>query len=324
MPSFFLRQLPDGRFEMVDGQQRARSLLAFYSGQIETYEGKFFTDLQREQSDRASRFLNYELNITIITRIDEGESIEAFYKLINSTGLRLNRPEIRKAEFYHTRLLRLVTTIASLSDFKALGLFTRLSGERMNDIDFASELVAQMEFGITDKKDRVDALYEADISEGRSEELRQEFLRILKLVRSCEEFVPLSKTRYRQKNDFYTLFGFLYRHKEVTEKEWAVFFRLLVKIGPFIRPSQEDCLPLMDYAMNCVTQSNSKSAREARLNFFETLLLNRAQKANPLQEALLKFFRLNQTHLKTVSEFTVIDPSVVRDPEQVEMDFEGD
>ncbi len=321
MPSFFLRQLPDDKYEVVDGQQRARTLIGFFLGQLETHQGYYFADLPQAEPRLQNQFLNYELSVTVITRLEPGEHIEKFYALINSTGLRLNRPEIRKADFYTTRLLRLVTTIAGLRDFQSLGLFTRLSAARMNDIDFASELVAQLEFGLTDKKDRVDELYDEDITEARYGELQRECLRILRIVKSAEDIIPLAKTRYRQKNDFYTLFGFLHTNADVTTEMWKQFYRVLVAIGPYIRPSQERCAPLKEYALNCVTQSNSKRAREERLHFFEQLLLNRTSSPNDIQRSLLSFFRLAEADMEGVFGFLTVNPNVIRDPDQPEMFF---
>lgn len=323
MPSFFLRQLADEKFEVVDGQQRARTLIGFFLGQIETFQGHFYADLPQTETDLRNQFLNYELSVTVISHLEPEEHIEKFYALINSTGLRLNKPEIRKADFYSTRLLRLVTTIAGLRDFQSLGLFTRLSATRMNDIDFASELVAQLEYGLTDKKDRVDELYEEDITEERYGELQREFLRILRVIRSSEEVVPLSKTRYRQKNDFYTLFGFLHKNADVTMEMWKQFYRVLVAIGPYIRPSQDNCIPLKEYALNCVTQSNSKKAREDRLQFIEQLLLNRASTPNEVQRSLLTYFKLGDSDLEGVFGFLTLNPSVIHDPDQPEMLFSG-
>jgi hypothetical protein len=319
MPSFFLRQLADGKYEVVDGQQRARTLIGFFLGQIETFQGHFYADLPQTETDLRNQFLNYELSVTIISQLGPEEHIEKFYALINSTGLRLNKPEIRKADFFTTRLLRLVTTIAGLRDFQSLGLFTRLSTARMNDIDFASELVAQLEFGLTDKKDRVDDLYQEDITEVRYGELQREFLRILRIIRSTEEFLPLSKTRYRQKNDFYTLFSFLHNNADVTMEMWKQFYRVLIAIGPYIRPSQDRCVPLKEYALNCVTQSNSKKAREERLRFFEQLLLNRTSTPNEVQRSLLNYFRLGDSDMEGIFGFLTLNPVVICDPDQPEM-----
>jgi len=322
MPSFFFRKVNEENYEVVDGQQRARTLVGFYLGQIETHQGHFFADLPQVFPYIQNQFLNYELSVSVITRLHSEEHIEKFYALINSTGVRLNRPEIRKADFYATRLLRLVTTIAGLRDFQSLGLFTRLSTVRMNDVDFASELVAQLEYGLTDKKDRVDELYDEDITEARYEELQREFLRILHIIRSAEEIIPLSRTRYRQKNDFYTLFGFLHKNSEITPEMWKQFYRVLVAVGPYIRPSQEGCAPLKQYALNCVTQSNSKKAREERLQFFEHLLLNRTSSPNEVQLSLLEFFRLGKPDMEGSLGFLTLNPSVIRDPDQPEMLFD--
>lgn len=321
MPSFFLLQKPDGRFEVVDGKQRALTIFAFWRRQLDTSEGKNIESTPEKAGEASIRetFLSYQLSVTRITDLAPGESIEMFYALVNSTGLRLNRPEIRKAEFYTTNLLRLVTNLAELDEFHKLGLFTRLSAQRMNDVDFVSELVAQMQFGITDKKEKVDDLYEADISEAQFEHLRQDFIKVLGCLTAFNAIVPISKTRYRQKNDFYTLFGFLHKHPGIEREDLEYFYQLLIKIGPYIRPSQERCEPLMVYALNCVTQSNSKKARQDRLAFFESLLLNPATDPNPVQEALLHFFKLTSSSLVRMSGHTTLRWEDLRDPDQGEL-----
>ncbi|MGE3308686.1 MAG: DUF262 domain-containing protein [Limisphaerales bacterium] len=321
MPSFFLLQRPDGQFEIVDGKQRALTIFAFWRRQLDTSDGKNIDSPHENARVSSIRevFLSYQLSVTRITDLAPDESIEMFYALVNSTGLRLNRPEIRKAEFYTTNLLRLVTNLADLDDFHKLGLFTRLSAQRMNDVDFVSELVAQMQFGITDKKEKVDDLYEADITEAHFDQLRQEFIKVLGRLTLFNAIVPISKTRYRQKNDFYTLFGFLHKHSGIENEDLNYFYNLLIKIGPYIRPSQERCEPLMIYALNCVTQSNSKRARQDRLAFFESLLLNPTEDPNPVQEALLHFFKLTASSLVRRSGYTTLRWEDLRDPDQGEL-----
>jgi len=321
MPSFFLLQKPDGRYEVVDGKQRALTIFAFWRSQLNTSDGQNIDSPPLEPGETSIRdiFLSYQLSVTRITDLTQGESIEMFYALVNSTGLRLNRPEIRKAEFYTTNLLRLVTNLAELKQFNQLGLFTGLSAQRMNDVDFVSELVAQMQFGITDKKEKVDDLYEADISESQFEQLRQDFIRVLERLTAFDQIVPISKTRYRQKNDFYTLFGLLHKHSAIDPSHLDYFYKLLVRIGPFIRPSQERCDPLMSYALNCVTQSNSKKARQDRLQFFESLLLNQESEPNPVQQALLDFFKLDRSSLVHLAGYNTLCLDDIHDPEQGEL-----
>jgi hypothetical protein len=149
--------------------------------------------------------------------------------------------------------------------------------------------------------------------------LRRDFVRVLGRLTSFDKLIPISKTRYRQKNDFYTLFGFLHKHSTIEQETLDYFYRILVKIGPFIRPSQERCEPLLLYALNCVTQSNSKKARQERLVFFESLLLNPAVIPNEVQTALLTFFKLNPGSLITLSGHTTLRWEDLRDPDQAEL-----
>ena len=78
------------------------------------------------------------------------------------------------------------------------------------------------------------------------------------------------------------------------------YYQILIKIGPFIKPSQEDCDPLMNYALHCVSQSNSNTAREERQRFFIDLFLNENSKANETQKAILDFF--GKDYLNVVSK----------------------
>jgi len=319
MPNFFFHEIDSGKFDMVDGQQRARTLLAFIRDQIDTPEGKFFSEISATNPSARNAFLEYPLNVTIITDLGDDEKIEAFYTLINTTGLRLNRPEVRKAEFYSTRALHLINTISGLELFKELNLFTRLSSARMNDIEFTAELIGRLLFGCSDKKDRIDAIFEKDISENQYEELFTEFCRILEIIKTGAKIVPISKTRYRQKNDFYTIFGFLCDHRELESSTWLVFYEILVRIGYYIRPSQDKCEPLLEYAINCVTQSNSKAARECRQKIIEELLLNQDRRENTTQANLLTYFKLTSSDMIQVQNYWTIDPKKIQDPDQHEL-----
>ena len=75
MPSFFFRALADGKFEVVDGQQRARTLIGFFLGQIETFQGHFYAALPQADPNPRNQFLNYELSVTIISNLAADERI---------------------------------------------------------------------------------------------------------------------------------------------------------------------------------------------------------------------------------------------------------
>ena len=49
---------------------------------------------------------------------------------------------------------------------------------------------------------------------------------------------------------------------------------IMLDQNQFIRPSNDDCELFKSYAVNCVTQSNSKDARQKRLEIMEEILCN--------------------------------------------------
>lgn len=305
IPNFFMRRDEDGSLEMVDGQQRARTIFGYYN--------KLIPDKNKELYAGDTEFLEYRLSITIISDLLEGESIEDYYALVNSSGLRLNRPELKKAEHYDTNFLRLLHKLVELETFQNLNLFTASSANRMNDVELVSELVALLEFGIFDKKTKVDELYKNDITEEKYNDLFKKFNDISDTLSRLNLITPISKTRYRQRNDLYTLFSFLYQAKGVPSTTIDIFYQILLKIGPHISPSQENCDPLKEYAVNCVTQSNSKKAREARHQFLVELLLNTSDEPNLTQAELLDYYEISKNEMTQISGFLTLDPSKLND-----------
>ena len=294
IPNFFLRQLDKDHYEIVDGQQRTRTIIGYVKGVV--------TDLDGQGYDQNGDFFDYPLNITLITKILDSESIEKFYALVNSTGLRVNRQEVRKAEYYDSKFLKLITDLASTNDFEGLNLLTETTKKRMNDIEFVSELVANLKFGIFDKKEKVDSMYEDNIfGEGEIEELRSKFISIMNYFNKFNEYFPIQDTRYKQKNDFYSLFDFInsiISKGDLTEI-LLYYYKLLIEIGPYIKPSQEECEPFKNYALHCVSQSNSKNARSERKKILEAIFLNDDTHPNDIQRNILKFFKMKNTDVIT-------------------------
>lgn len=308
IPNFFVRAMPRSKFEMVDGQQRSRAIIGFLKGEFADKNRITLSDAIKGDPRNAkaiSSLLAYKLTVTILDDSFSEKEIEDFYVLVNRSGLRLNRPELFKAEYYSTRFLQLATEIAGAPVFEELTLFSEQSSDRMNDIDFVSELLALLEFGFTDKKEKVDALYESDISEAQFRELKSRAEGVLARFARLNEVVPINRTRFKQKGDFYTLFGFIADNPELSAAALKCFYLILLKLSPHIRPSQEDCDPLMDYAVNCVTQSNSKKAREARNKLLVELFLNSNSHPNPTQKAIADYLHLTEADYERIGSSLV-------------------
>lgn len=299
IPNFFVLQKNKKEIEMVDGQQRSRTILGFINKQFKDFEGKYFNEKD------FPHFLNYTFPVTIISDT-QGESIENFYAVVNKTGIHLNKPEVRKADYYNTNLLKLINKITESKKIKNLKLFTEASLKRMNDTDFISELFILILKGHVDKKNHIDDYFKNDITEKKSEEIDLIFNEILDKILVLNKTFEISKTRYKQRNDFYTLFDFILNNRNLNTETLSYFYKILVIIASDIKPSQENCKPLMEYARNCVTQSNSKTARENRLNFFNDLFLNKSTTSNETQNDILNFYSIEKSNLIKKEDYYTI------------------
>lgn len=318
LPAFFLYEKTPCKFEMVDGQQRTRTILGYVKG--------FFPDLNREKFDDANKhfFLNeYKLAVITMKNVLEHEAIEEFYYRVNKFGTKLNRPEILKAQYYDTPVQKLVERIADSEKFETLNLFTESTKSRMNDLDFIGELLTLLKYGITDKKIQVDKFYEnKNFSGDDAKEIEDEFQKCLENFIRFNGIYPLKATRYRQRNDFYTFWGFIKENAHILPQTLDAFYRIMVLIGPDISPSNEKCFAFQEYAINCVSQSNSKKAREERLGFFEKLLLN--TDPNPLvkmgQEGenhiltdVMKFYGIDDSKLIRIENYSTLNETILKE-----------
>jgi hypothetical protein len=269
LPVFFLYVVGD-KFEMVDGQQRTRTILGYSKG--------LFPDLNKvkiDQTDKNFFFNMYKIIVCLIKEANANE-IEDFYYRVNKFGTKLNRPEILKAQYANTNLQLLIERLADSSEFESLNLFTDKSLERLNDLDFIGELLTLLKFGITERKFTVDKFYEdKSFSEEDALELEHNFQQYLDILLQFNEIFPIRNTRYKQRSDFYTLLSFINAHQELKQEVFNYFYKIIVLIGDDISPSNEKCFALQEYAINCVSLSHTDKARRLRLRFFEELLLNK-------------------------------------------------
>ena len=90
---------------------------------------------------------------------------------------------------------------------------------------------------------------------------------------------------------------------------------MLILIGEDIYPTNEKCWSFQEYATNCVSQSNSKRAREERLLFFEKLLLNQIQPSPDIEDSgdleiifdIINYYDIKNASLREVQGYYLID-----------------
>lgn len=269
LPNFFIYKNKTGKYEMVDGQQRARTIHRFYHGNITDSDGKSIDNIILED------FENYNLSITEITNLNNSDEISSFYVLVNKKGKHLNTPELHKAEYKDSNYLELSEDLLDVQEFMNLNLFTEASSRRMNDRNYVEELIAYLVYGIQDKKKIIETIYKQDINEDEVSILKERFIQIINIFDFLNKYHPIKKTRFKQKNDFYTFFNFVDQNIKQDEYFFLYQYKILLSISNYISPSEEDSKSLREYALNCVSQSNSKKAREYRLLFFNSILKNK-------------------------------------------------
>ncbi|HEA29568.1 MAG TPA: DUF262 domain-containing protein [Leeuwenhoekiella sp.] len=320
LPSFFIYIKPSGEFEMVDGQQRTTTIYNFVKGKINStneFNKTNFAGVNRE-------VLEYKLPIIFIKDIDKPELLNEFYVLINKKGKHLNIPEVNKSAYHDKLFLKLANEVLTYQEFIDLNLFTEATARRMNDRGYAEELLAYLQVGVKEKRNSVKTLLEDDISEEEYEILKQDFQRIIDKIHKLNAFYPLKSTRYKQKNDFYTLFSYINENMDLEDDIMLYQYRILLLLNKedsdgrqFIRPSNEDCAPLKEYAINCVSQSNSKAARHKRLDFFNSILKNRDLNKNETLKEVLVFlsniYDPSGIGIKKINGYELIDLELLLD-----------
>lgn len=313
LPAFFVFENAPGIFEMVDGQQRTRAILGYHHG--------LFPDENKEMIDKTDQkffYDTYEIAVYILKNATNAE-IEDFYYRVNKFGTKLNRPEILRAQYSNTLQQNLVEKLADDVDFASLQLFTDASLNRLNNTDLVAELLTLQLLGNTDKKNQVDkGFYEDEgFTEESARKLEENFREVLAHLQRFNGIYPIKKTRYKQRNDIYTLYGFIKENISLPPEVMDYFYKILVLIGEDIYPSNENCFSFREYADNCVSQSNSKKARDARSAFMNGLLLN--QDLAPLDKSedditanliimdTLNFYKLKNDDLVNQANYWVIN-----------------
>lgn len=315
LPSFFVYLDKEGLYEMVDGQQRSKTIYRFLKGVITSSK---LTGLKAFKDLEANVILSYKLPFIVIENLSSKDKLRDFYVLINKKGVHLNIPEVSKSEHFDKLFLKLADDVLDYQNLINLNLFTEISIKRMNDRAFIEELLGYLKVGIKEKKKAVESIYKEDINEEEFQDLKEKFYLIIDKISLLNQIKPIRNTRYKQKNDFFTLFSFINENIGSSQELLDYQYQILLILDnsdkegkQFIRPTNEDCSALKDYANHCVSQSNSAHARAARLKFFNYILKNTDVENNEILIDVLNFLTDNygeeRVQLKEMKEYQLLD-----------------
>jgi Protein of unknown function DUF262 len=142
VPSIFLVKEPNGKFLVLDGQQRLRTLESFYSGVFQGSEfkleevqdqwiGKTYKTLNPDDRRRLDNSVLHAIVVRQDEPTEDQSSIYMIFERLNSGGTILQPQEIRVA-LYHGKFVTLLSTLNENRDWRAL--YGRKSS-RLKDIE---------------------------------------------------------------------------------------------------------------------------------------------------------------------------------------------
>ena len=303
MPKIFLaNSIRDGKTYrvVIDGQQRITAILNFLRDQFSLRDpypgkekGKKFSELDQKTRDR---FLSYPIDFNEAFNASEKE-VREVYARVNKYTVALNRQELRRAD-YPGDFLKVSERLATENYLEDIRIFTPADRRRSADVEYTSELLAAMIDGIQDKKITLDSFYVrySKWKRDHKKEVIDRFLNVLGELRSIfDSDLDISKTRFRQKADFYTLFlvvdEFVSDGQTVNGKDVGPLQRDLQILHESIRPESISQI-CREYAIKCVSQANSASSRRWRHEFLKSILAGTYIGSHPDKFGQQVFYKL--------------------------------
>lgn len=220
VPQIFMRQTIDPLLrkthrEIIDGQQRLRTIIKFYQNEISinrihnaNYGGKYYSQLPEEvQLD----FLHFQLPVEVIVSKDDNVIYDLFMR-VNTNSYTLNKQELRNAKFWGDFKVITYEITRNYREFlKSANTFNTRDFLRMKDAEFISYLMNLYLNGIqTDTPARLDNVYKKheNIEETVVEEIQLFFENSLKNFETI--FDDLHNYKYFSKHNYlYTLFAIM-------------------------------------------------------------------------------------------------------------------
>jgi Protein of unknown function DUF262 len=283
IPELYMQEITEASGEqkhvVVDGQQRIRAVLSYLAGEFELDEesphwgGLAFDDLAAE--DRKKVF-EYNFIIRLLPEMPE-EELRAIFQRINRNTVILNPQELRHATYWGP-FIRLMEELGDLEFWSNAGIFSANDRRRMLDAEFVSELAVAVLNGLQNKKKNLEEFYQQyETNFEGAEHLRAIFGRVLG---ELDQVLPnLSKTRWRKKSDFYTLFLKFAKHASMlplpaelraaasaalTDFARTVDAVIVEEIGP--NAVSEDVRNYVKYVERAASDLGSRRAREEALD----------------------------------------------------------
>ncbi len=230
IPPVFLRQSIDVQLakifrEVIDGQQRLRTIIDFYSGKFvvkgpfaeRNYRGKYYNDLDDVMKQA---FLEYEIATQIVKSKPDSVIYDMFARL-NTNNMVLNAQEVRNARFwglFKGLIYELGRETKTL--FTEWKIFKDKDFSRMKDYELINSLVIYLIDGVRSESPKIiDDYYKRfDETFPEIDNLLERFSTIISKIKLIYDD-DYSLTYFNRPRYFYTLFV-CYDAYEKLHKSW--------------------------------------------------------------------------------------------------------
>jgi hypothetical protein len=197
-------------FEVVDGQQRLRAILDFYTGNLtlsKSHNSELGGSTFLTLPDPVRRsFLDYEISTEVMEKAED-EEVWAMFERLNTYTLTLNKQERLNSKWFgrfKQTAYKLAAEESALEAWKQLRVFSDQQIARMKEVELTSDVLVAIVRGMSDITDIPGAYKDFDMQFPQAAEASQQFRSTLSwIVNELPDSVR--DTRFRRKAWFYSL-----------------------------------------------------------------------------------------------------------------------
>lgn len=204
VPIIFLRERIDVETlstvrEVVDGQQRLRTILAFVTPDClpdfvdaddfvvqkkhnKELHGRKFEKLP---ADAKKRIISHQFSVHVLPSDTSDAEVLSIFARMNSTGSKLNPQELRNAEYFgEFKTLSYATAHANLERWRNWKIFSEQQIARMDEVEMTSVLFIQILVGLFERTQKAIEKYYKDKDDNfeESEKVIAEFSEVMELI----------------------------------------------------------------------------------------------------------------------------------------------
>lgn len=213
--------------EVVDGQQRLRTLLSFVDpSSLKDFSEEHDAFTVRENQNDVigglrfgqlpaairARIMNYEFSVHILPSTTEDRQVLQIFARLNSTGIKANHQELRNAQYFGVfKTLMYDLALEQLPRWREWKVFDETSIARMKEVELTSEFAMLISRGLGGRSQKeIDAFYKKhDKKLVIAAELSKRFRLTMDAIADTVG-ADLPQLSFHRVSLFYALFAYFY------------------------------------------------------------------------------------------------------------------